>query len=67
MQNGNSVANAASQLTQALGTLSSGNFDRAKAAADRVQRPEVRLTAYLVIAQQAIGPEENGNRTRFRE
>jgi hypothetical protein len=67
MQNGNSVANAANQLTQALGTLSTGNFDRAKAAADRVQRPEVRLTAYLVIAQQAIGPEASGNRTRFRE
>jgi hypothetical protein len=66
MQNGNSVANAANQLTLALGALSTANFDRAKAAADRVQRPEVRLTAYLVIAQQTIGPEASGNR-RFRE
>ncbi len=67
MQNGNSVANAASQLTQALGILSTANFDRAKAAADRVQRLEVRVGAYLAIAQQAIGPEASGNRTRFRE
>jgi hypothetical protein len=58
MQNGNSVANVATQLTAALGTLALVNFDRAKAGAERIGRPEVRLTAYLAIAQQAIRSTE---------
>jgi hypothetical protein len=66
MQNGSSVANAASQLIVALGTLALSNFDRAKAGADRLERPEVRINAYLAIAQQAIGAEANGRRAGFR-
>jgi hypothetical protein len=54
MQNGNSVANSASQLIIALGTLAPANFERAKAAANMVHPAEVRLGAYLAIAQQAI-------------
>src|SRR5256714_2315973 len=69
MQNGNSVANAATQLMATLASLAIVNFDRAKAAADRVERPEVRIATYLAIAQQAISPNERrlplGMNTRF--
>jgi hypothetical protein len=54
MQNGNVIANVATQLTATLGTLALTNFDRAKATADRMTLPEVRLRAYLDIALIAI-------------
>lgn len=59
MQNGNSVSNLANQLCQALSTLTPSNFDRAKAGADRLERQEVRINAYLAIAQKAMGLDEN--------
>ncbi len=54
MNNGNNVANTAHQIAQTLAAMALSNFDRAKAAADRVRPPEARLQAYLNIAQQAI-------------
>jgi len=56
MQNDNSVATIASSLANALGILSLVDFDRAKAVADRIHLPEVRLPVHLNIAQQAITP-----------
>lgn len=54
MQNGNNVGNAVAQMTGALGGLAITNFERAKSTADRLRLPEVRLRAYLDIAQQTI-------------
>ena len=54
MLNGNGVANFATQLLSALGTLGLADFDRAKTTSDRIHFPEVRLGAYLELAQQAI-------------
>jgi hypothetical protein len=54
MQNGNSVSNAVTQMTGALGALALTNFERAKSMADRLRLPEARLRAYLDIAQQTM-------------
>jgi uncharacterized DUF497 family protein len=54
LQNGSGVANTAMQVSTALGTLATTNFDRAKLASDRLRQPEIRLRAYLEIAQQTI-------------
>lgn len=57
LQNGGSVAQEVTRMSQVLGTLAVTNFERAKAGADRLRLPEVRLKAYLDIAQQSIsGP-----------
>jgi hypothetical protein len=58
MQNGNSVTYIAGQMTGVLGTLALTNFERAKAASDRIQLPEVRLKAYLDLAQKTIQREK---------
>lgn len=54
MQNGNGVANIATQMSTVLGKLALTNFDRAKAASEKIRLPEVRLKAYLEIARQTI-------------
>ena len=56
LQNGNALATLANPLSLALGTVGLTDFDRAKSTADRLAFPEVRLSAYLSIAQQAILP-----------
>jgi hypothetical protein len=66
MQNGNAVANTANQLILALGRLSVTDFDRAKADAERLQRPEVRIGALLAIAEQTITMQQMETRTIYR-
>ena len=56
LNNGNAVGATATQLTTTLGSLAQTNFDRAKTTADRLRLPEVRLRAYLDIAQQFLNP-----------
>ena len=56
LQNGNSVSQVVVRIGNVLGTLALVNFERAKAASDRLRLPEVRLKAYLEIAQQTIQP-----------
>ena len=57
IHNGSIVGTTMTRMSQVLGTLAVTNFDRAKAGADRLRLPEVRLKAYLDIAQQSItGP-----------
>ena len=54
LQNGSGIATAINKMSNTLGTLAVTNFERAKADADRLRLPEVRLKAYLDIAQQSI-------------
>jgi hypothetical protein len=66
MQNGNSVANIGNQLIASLSMLATSNFDRARAGADRLERPEVRLSAYLAIAKQTIGRDAQRRNQEYR-
>lgn len=56
LQNGNSVGQMATRVANVLATLALVSFERARTASDRLRLPEVRLRAYLEIAQQTIQP-----------
>jgi hypothetical protein len=55
MQDGNSIGNLATQMAGTLGTLALRDFDRARNSADKIRLPEVKVVAYLQIAQQVMG------------
>jgi len=52
--NDNPVASTAKELSGALATLAMFDFDRAKIAADGIQRVDVRLSVFLAIAQRTL-------------
>jgi hypothetical protein len=54
LQTGNSISQVVGRISTAIGSLALVNFERARAASDRLRLPEVRLRAYLEIAQQTI-------------
>jgi len=54
MQNANSVAQVVMRMSNTIGSLALVNFERAKATSDGLALPEVRLRAYMEIAQQTI-------------
>lgn len=58
LHNGNAVGGFALQLTSTLATLGLNNFERAKFISDRIRLPEVRLRAYLDLAQRALQPRQ---------
>jgi hypothetical protein len=57
--NGNVVADTAKQLAETLGSLALINFDRTKAASDRIHPIDVRIDVYLTMAQQTISPNKS--------
>jgi hypothetical protein len=52
--NDNPVAAAANGLSTTLATLAMFDFDRAKIAADAIQRIDVRLSVFLAISQRTL-------------
>jgi hypothetical protein len=52
--NDNPVASAANGLSTTLATLAMFDFDRAKIAADAIQRIDVRLSVFLAISQRTL-------------
>jgi hypothetical protein len=52
--NDNPVASTANELSSTLATLAMFDFDRAKIAADGIQRMDVRLSVFLAIARQTL-------------
>lgn len=57
----NVLGNLVGNLIRTLAMLSSQDFDRARAAADQIERPELRLMADLEIARAVIGGKNNGS------
>lgn len=52
--NDNPVSSAADELSSTIATLAMFDFDRAKIAAEGIQRMDVRLSVFLAIAQRTL-------------
>jgi hypothetical protein len=51
------LGNLVNILNQTLTMLAQVDFDRARLAADQLERPELRLAADLEMARSALGPK----------
>ena len=60
MYNSSVIAEVANQMATSLAGLARVNFERAKALADRLRPTEVRVNAYIVIAQTALQDMRGG-------
>ena len=58
LNNEGALAQLTNQMSDVLGSLALINFDRAKAASDKLRLAEVRLHVYLQIAEQTIAGKE---------
>jgi len=58
LTNEGTLAQLTNQMSDVLGSLALVNFDRAKAASDKLQLAEVRLHVHLKIAEQTITRKE---------
>jgi hypothetical protein len=58
LNNEGALAQLTNQMSDVLGSLALINFDRAKAASDKLRLAEVRLHVYLQIAEQTITGKE---------
>ncbi|MEK6406738.1 MAG: hypothetical protein AABN34_07230 [Acidobacteriota bacterium] len=58
INSGNPMNTVAQESAQMLASLSRNDYDRARLAADRLQRPEMRVMALLQIAQVALSPDD---------
>ena len=64
--NDNPVASAANELSSTLATLAMFDFDRAKIAAEGIQRMDVRLSVFLAISQRTLEIQiETANNTVY--
>jgi hypothetical protein len=57
MSHGSFAASLTHQYAERLASLASVDFDRAKSAADRLQREEARLTTYLIVIQRVLNSQ----------
>lgn len=53
-EDGTSLSATGNQMASVIGGLALTNFERAKSTSDRIRLPELRLRAYLEIAQQSL-------------
>lgn len=59
--NGNPVAEIVKPLAATLGSLALVNFERARAATDRIHAVDIRISVYLTIAQQTITTDKSAD------
>lgn len=64
LNSGNSMTTVVQQVCEHLGSLSKKDFDRARLVAERFERVEMRVKAFLSIAQSTLQNDGTGNEGR---